>query len=105
MEKFHDNKSISAAILMDVQKAFYTINHDLLIAELQVYGVPGTSLKLVKNYLIIRFKMTKVNVTYTSWEELLRGMSQGSVLGPLLFNIYLNDMFLTVERTETFQTI
>ena len=78
-------------MLVDLSKAFATINQELLVAKLHAYGVTGPSLKLLMSYLLRnRHQRTKVNDMYSTWEGLLTGVPQGSVLGSLLFNIYLN---------------
>ena len=70
---------------MDLSKAFDTLNHDLLIAKLHVYGF-GKNPSLVKSYLTNRRQRTKINASFSSWLSLSFGVHQGSVIGPLLFN-------------------
>ena len=85
---------------MDLSKVFNTINHDLPIAKFHAHGFDKSSLKLLFSYLNIRWHRTKINQNFSSSEELLQGVTQGSVLGSLLCNIYLNYMFYLIESTE-----
>ena len=99
-----DQNGYGGAILMGLSKAFDTINH-LLIAKLGACGSDAASLKLIRSYLANRFQRTKVNTSFSSWSKLFLVVPQGSVLVPLLFNVYFDDFFYLTYMTEIMLTI
>ena len=100
LEKFKkglDKREKAAAILTDLSKASDSINHNLLIAKLEAYGFDDNTLNLISDYLHNRMQRCKINNSFSSWGLITAGAAQGSILGPLFFNIYINDLFLFIK--------
>ena len=96
---FRNNKC-AGAILMDLSKAFDCMHHDLLIAKLDAYGITPSGLKLLKSYLTNRQQRVKIGNTTSEWKEILKGVLQSFIFGPILFNIFINDMFHFITRAD-----
>ena len=95
-----DSGGYVGIILMDLSKVFDCLSHDLLIAKLEAYGLYVGGLNFLLDYLRLRKHRTKVGSSYSKWSEVCRGIQQGLILVPLLFNIFINDIFFFVERSE-----
>ena len=93
-------KGYAGAILMDLSKAFDTINHELLLAKLNAYVFDKNSLQIIQTYLSNCWQRTKINTSFSLWSTLLKSVPQGSVLRRILFNIFLNDLFFILKNTE-----
>ena len=85
---------------MDLSKAFDCISHDLIIAKLAAYNIDDTALKLIFSYLKNRKQCVRINNTYSNFENIITGVPQGSIVGPLLFDFSINDLFFFIESSS-----
>ena len=99
-----DKGFYTCSIFLDLSKAFDTVDHVLLINKFEnCYGIRGIPVCLLNNYLFNQFQYTCINNTISSLKSISFGVPQGSILGPLLFSLYVNDMPLaSLFKTSLF---
>ena len=86
---------------MDLSKAFDSVNHDLLLAKLEAYGLDNNAVSFIRSYLTNKLQRCKINNFFSEWAKISAGAPQGSILGPLLCNIFTYDILFLQKRALT----
>ena len=89
-------------VFMDLSKAFDCLPHGLIIAKLHAYGLSINACDLFSSYLCNRFQRVKINNSRSEWALIRQGIPQGSILGPQLFNVFVNDMFHFMKKCDLY---
>ena len=99
-QKYLDKSGVVGTVLMDLSKAYDCLPHDLLLGKLSAYGFDESAITLIANYLSNRYQGVKSGSTFSSYLEILRVVLQGLILGPILFNLFINDLIFFSQETE-----
>ena len=97
-----DKNVYVSAVLMDLSKAFDCLPHNILLDKLSAYGVSSQSVSLLKSYFSNRKQQIKVNSVLSDWADIQKGVPQVSILRPLLFNVFINDIFYFIKHSSLY---
>ena len=93
-----DNNYVVGGVLMDLSKAFDCVPHNLLIAKLEAYGINENLLAYLHSYLSNRKQCVRINNVTIDFETIISGVPQSFIVGPILFNCFFNDLFISLKR-------
>ena len=94
-----DNKTFSCGVFVDLENVFDTVNHNILLSKLDHYGIRGISLEWIRTYLSNRNQCVSTNGVKSTSLKINCGVPQGSILGPLFFLLYINDMHNALDKS------
>ena len=95
-----DRGDVNSAVFLDIRKAFDTVNHQILLYKLHSYGIGDGELLFIRSYLQNRTQCYSVNGEISTLQTVTCGVPQGSILGPLIFILYMNDLPAFVQETN-----
>ena len=98
LEKQIDNGKKMGVLFMDFSKVCHRINHSFLVTKLKAYGFSDQALSLLQTYLFNKLHRITINGSFSSWNEVITEVTQGAILGQLIFNRFLNDTFLFISN-------
>lgn len=97
-----DKGNFACGVFIDLQKAFDTVNHEILLSKIKYYGLRGNCNEWLRSFLTERKQFVFINGHISDKKEILCGVPQGSTLGPLLFLLFINDLFMCINNGDVF---